>query len=193
MGVNYSTRHCFAFISIFLLLAGVTTLIVWLVYRPSKPSFHVIGAAIYDVNTTSSYVVSTTMQFTLVAHNPNKRSAAYIDRLSAYISYREEVITAPAPLPPMFLEREGTVIMSPMLGGEPVPVSPNVPGGLVTDEAYGVVALRVVLLGRLRWKAGAFRSGHYGMFAKCDVLIGLKKGHVGEVPILGSPDCSVDV
>jgi hypothetical protein len=80
-----------------------------------------------------------------------------------------------------------------VLGGAGVPVSVEVSNGLVMDEAYGVVALSVVLLGRLRWKAGAIKTLRYGVYVKCDVWVGLKKGFVGQVPLLGSPKCKVDI
>ncbi|XP_043689273.1 NDR1/HIN1-like protein 1 [Telopea speciosissima] len=179
--------------SVVLLLAGVTVLIVWVVYRPHKPRFTVVGAAIYDLNTTSPPIISTTMQFTIVTRNPNRRVSIYYDRLSAFVSYRNQEITLPTVLPPLFHERHSTVALSPILGGGAVPVSMEVENGLVMDEAYGVVGLRLVVLGRLRWKAGPFRSGHYGVYVKCDMLVGLKKGFVGQVPLLGSPDCIVDI
>ena len=74
-----------------------------------------------------------------------------------------------------------------------MPVSVDVASGLVTDEAYGVVALRLVFLGRIRWKAGAIKTMHYGAYVKCDMLVGLKKGFVGQVPLLGAPSCKVDI
>ena len=74
-----------------------------------------------------------------------------------------------------------------------VPVSMEVANGLLMDEAYGVMGLRVVLLGRLKYKAGAIWSAHYGVYVKCDVLVGLKKGVAGQVPMLGSPQCDVDI
>lgn len=83
--------------------------------------------------------------------------------------------------------------MSPVLGGGTVPVSVEVVNGLVMDESYGVVGLRLVLFGRLRWKAGAIKTGHYDVYVKCDMLVGLKKGVVGQVPLLGNPGCKVDI
>ncbi|KAF2315154.1 hypothetical protein GH714_038280 [Hevea brasiliensis] len=157
------------FITVFLLLAGLTVLIVWLVYRPHKPQFTVVGAAIYDLNTTSPPYISTSMQFTLVTRNPNKRVTIIYDKLSAYVSYRNQAITPPVVLPPLYHEKKSTVALSPVLGGAGVPVSVDVANGLMMDEGYGVVALRVVLLGRLRWKAGAIKTGRYGVYVKCDI------------------------
>ncbi|KAF6159634.1 hypothetical protein GIB67_034596 [Kingdonia uniflora] len=186
-------RFACTFIVIFLLLAGVTALIVWLVYRPHNPRFTVVGAAIYDLNTTTPSFITTTMQFTVVTRNPNKRTSIYYDRLSAFVSYRSQAITAPLMLPPLFHEKKSTVALSPILGGSFMPVSMVVGNGLITDQAYGVVGLRLVLMGRLRWKSGAFKSARYGVYVKCDMLVGLKKGFVGQVPLLGSPDCDVDI
>ncbi|KAL5795923.1 hypothetical protein ACOSQ2_000743 [Xanthoceras sorbifolium] len=180
-------------LAIFLLLAGVTALTLWLVYRPSKPHFSVVGAAVYDLNATAPPFITTSMQFTIVTRNPNKRVDIIYDKLSAYVSYRNQQITPPVYLPPLYHETKSTVAMSPVLGGGPVPVSVEVVNGLVVDEKYGVVGLRVVLLGRLRWKAGAIRTGRYGVYVKCDVWVGLKKGFVGQVPLLGSPPCKVDI
>ncbi|EEF47064.1 NDR1/HIN1-like protein 12 [Ricinus communis] len=180
-------------ITIFLLLAGLAVFIVWLIYRPHKPRFTVLGAAIYDLNTTSPPFVSASMQFTIVTRNPNKRVAIIYDKLSAYVSYRNQAITPTVVLPPLYHDKKSTVALSPVLGGAQVPVSVEVANGLVMDESYGVVALRVVLLGRLRWKAGVIKTGRYGVYVKCDIWVGLKRGLVGQVPLLGSPQCKVDV
>ncbi|KAF8379905.1 hypothetical protein HHK36_027370 [Tetracentron sinense] len=139
---NAACRFICGFIVVFLLLAGVTALIVWLVYRPHNPQFTVIGAAIYDLNTTSPPIISTTMQFTVVTRNPNSRVSIYYDRLSAFVLYRNQQITPPAMLPPLFHEEHSTVAMSPILGGMFVPVA----NGLVVDEAYGVLGLRCLCL-----------------------------------------------
>ncbi|KAJ4955338.1 hypothetical protein NE237_012121 [Protea cynaroides] len=186
-------RAVWTFLAVLLILAGVAVLIGWLVYRPDKPRFRVIDAAIYDLNTTYPPFISTAMQFTILTRNPNRRVSIYYERLSAFVSYRNQKITAPALLPPLYHKRHSTVVMSPILGGEAVPVSMEVVSGLGMDEAYGVVGFRLVLMGRLRWKPGLFRSGHYRVYVKCDLMVGLKNGVVGKVPLLGTPDCSVDV
>ncbi|KAF5178353.1 NDR1/HIN1-like protein [Thalictrum thalictroides] len=186
-------RSISTFIVILLLLAGVTALIVWLVYRPHSPHFTVVGAAIYELNTTTPTMISTTMQFTIVTRNPNKRTSIYYDHLSMYVSYRNQQITQAVLLPPLFHETKTTVALSPIIGGGFVPVSMEVANGLQMDQAYGVVGLRLVLVGRLKYKGGSIKSGHYGMYVKCDVMVGLKKGFVGQVPMLGSPDCNVDI
>ncbi|CAN1174034.1 hypothetical protein LINPERHAP2_LOCUS31042 [Linum perenne] len=60
---------------------------------------------------------------------------------------------------------------------------------LPSDQAYGV------LVGKLRWKFGVLRSEGNGVYDICDVWVGLKRllGVTGQVPLLASPHCTVDV
>ncbi|XP_004133755.1 NDR1/HIN1-like protein 12 [Cucumis sativus] len=186
-------RSVCACISIFLLVIGVVALTLWLVYRPIDPQFTVVGAAIYDLNMSSLPLLSTTMQFTIVTRNPNRRVSIYYDRLTVFVSYRNQQITSQVILPPLAHEKRSTVAMSPVLGGGAVAVSLEVANGLVTDQTIGVLGLRVVLLGRLRWKAGPLKTGRYSVYVKCDVLVGVKRGLVGQLPMLASPPCKVDI
>lgn len=186
-------RSCGLCLFIFLLLAGASAVAVCLIYRPRKPRFAVVGAAIYQLNATSQPIISTSMQFTIVTRNPNRRVSIFYDNLRTYVSYRNQQITPAVDLPPLYQETESTVALIPLLGSETVPASAEVVNGLMMDEASGVVALRVVLLGKLRWKAGAIKTVKYGVYVKCDVWVGLKKGAVGPVPLLGAPPCKVDI
>lgn len=185
-------RALCTFLITLLFLAGITALILWLVYRPHKPRFRVVSAAVFDLNATSPPFLSVTMQFTLTTTNSNQRVSFSYDQLSAFVSYRNQAITPPVMLPPLYHETRSTVVLSPVLGAASVPVSPEVSNGLAMDQAYGAVALRLVLSGKLRYKAGAIRTGRYGIYVKCDVLVGLRKGFVGQVPLLPSPGCEVD-
>ncbi|MQM22660.1 hypothetical protein Taro_055716 [Colocasia esculenta] len=191
--VSGASRACCCGLLAFVFLAGLTALILYLVYRPSKPRFTVIGAAVYELNATSQVptAISTSMQFTVAIRNPNERSSLILDRLTAYAVYRDQPITPPAPLPPLYQDEDSTVAVSPVLGGPFVPVSPEVAGGLVTDQAYGALGLRLVVMGRIKYKAGPFRSAWTRIFVRCDLLVGLKKGTYGQVPILGATQCSV--
>ncbi|XP_008777213.1 NDR1/HIN1-like protein 1 [Phoenix dactylifera] len=184
---------CTILVTIFL-LAGVIVLIVYLVYCPSKPHFTVTGATVFELSNSSTQpnVLSTSMHFTLVSRNSNERSSILYDHLSAYVSYRNQPITPPADLPPLLQNRASSIAISPVLGGDFVPDSGDVASGLLTDQAYGVVNLCFVLMGRLRYKSGPFRSGWYNMYVQCDMLIGIRNGATGPVPLINEPVCNVD-
>ncbi|XP_020585651.1 NDR1/HIN1-like protein 13 [Phalaenopsis equestris] len=195
---NPTTSHfqllCSAF-STLLILAGITALVLYLIYRPSRPHFTVLGAAIYHLNKTTlaapAIAISSSMQFTVAIHNPNSRASVQLDKLCAYLSYRDEPITPSSSLPSLYEEAGGTVVVSPVFGADIVPVSAEVEGELMNDESYGVVALQLVIMGRVSYRPGPFRSGLVGLYVKCDVLVGLKKGTAGQVPLLAQPYCIV--
>uniref|UniRef100_A0A7C9ABQ8 Late embryogenesis abundant protein LEA-2 subgroup domain-containing protein n=1 Tax=Opuntia streptacantha TaxID=393608 RepID=A0A7C9ABQ8_OPUST len=185
-----------------LLLVGLVALILWLIYRPHKPK----SAAVYFLNVTSPPFISASLQITIVTHNPNKRTSLYYDGLTVGVYYRNQAITPPVSLPPLALKTRTAVMMSPVVEGATVMAAGDVVEGLAADEAYGVVGLSWVMVGRVRYKAGGwFRSGHGRVFVRCDVIVGLKQGTPGvlnggafsnpsgQVPLLGAPPCFVDM
>lgn len=188
---NYRSRRVlFLLFLLLILLAGVTALVLYLVYRPSHPRFSITSASIITLQPAPSAIASA-MQFTLRIRNPNNRASVAYDRLAAYALYRGQPITPLVPFLPLFQERRSEVSVAPVLGSRaPVPVPADVAGGLATDlQAYGLVALRLVVLGRVQFKSGPFRSGWHSVRVRCDVLIGL---NAGLVPPFGASECDVD-
>ncbi|XP_073012102.1 NDR1/HIN1-like protein 1 [Typha latifolia] len=180
-----------------LFLLGLISLILYLIYRPSKPLISIASISIYSFSSSPSTpppnLLSTSMQLTILFHNPNRRASVLYDRLSAYVTYHDEPITPPVGIPPLYQERASSVSVSPVLGSGFVPVSPGVVLALETDRAYGVASMRVVVLGRVKYKSGPFRSRWYGLYVTCDALVGVKKGLAGPAPLLGEPQCKVNV
>ncbi|KAK7397481.1 hypothetical protein VNO78_18656 [Psophocarpus tetragonolobus] len=178
-------------ISMVVVIAGVTVLALWLVYRPEKPRLTVIGAAIYEVNMSSPALMSTSMQFSVVIKNPSRRASIYYDRLSAYVYYRKQAITPQLLLPPFYLHKHSSVSVAPLLGGTPLPVSLEVSDGFSVDQAYGVLPLSLIFHGRVRWIAGAIKTAHYPLYVNCDLLVAFKPGLLGHVPLLRVTPCHV--
>jgi hypothetical protein len=147
--------------------------------------------------------VAASFQCSLVIRNPSGRASARYDKLTAYVVYRGEAITAPVQLPPLAQDPDSAVVVAPVIGGgagaPPVPVSHDTAAALANDVSYGVVSLRVVLLGRVRFVSGPFRRGWRSMYARCDLLVGVRKGPgvgaagVPEAPLLGNPSCDVEM
>jgi hypothetical protein len=167
--------------------------VLWLVYRPHKPRFYVEGAAVYQLNVTDGSV-SSSMQFSVIVANPNRRLTVHYDRLVAFVRYRGEVITLVTPMANLYEGHRSFAVLSPMVGGNFVPLFPDAAGGLLADQAYGLVDLRLEIRGRIRWTTGFWKSSHYHLAAKCDLLLSVKQVATGgEVPLLGGQDCHVDV
>ncbi|CAA0831398.1 Late embryogenesis abundant (LEA) hydroxyproline-rich glycoprotein family [Striga hermonthica] len=181
-----------------LLLAAVTVLVLWLVYRPHQPKFRVVGAALQQLNATYSPTpsVSAAVQLTVVTRNPNRRVVLLYDQLSALVSYRGQPITPPAPLPPLRHGTKSTVALSPVLGGGgAVPAPPDLVGQILAAPDGGVAGLRLIIDGKIRYKADGpmFKRGWHGLRVRCDLVVArLMVGFVGQLPLLQSPPCAVD-
>jgi hypothetical protein len=83
--------------------------------------------------------------------------------------------------------------LSPVVGGgTAIPVSHDVMEGLMTDETYGLVGLRLVVQGRIRFQPGPFNGRWNPLYVRCDMLVGTQRGFMGQMPMLGNPNCYVD-
>ncbi|KAL9245449.1 hypothetical protein vseg_019103 [Gypsophila vaccaria] len=152
------------------------------------------------------------MQFVVHTRNPNKHTTLSYDRLAATVYYRNTAITPAVALPPLYHRKKSSVIIAPVVGGPPpavaVAVGWEVVNGLAADEAYGVVGFSWVVVGRVRYRVGGFKSGHSRVYVRCDVVVRLTNGGggggggfsggvyvnpSGQVPLLGTPPCLVDI
>uniref|UniRef100_A0A0E0EU64 Late embryogenesis abundant protein LEA-2 subgroup domain-containing protein n=1 Tax=Oryza meridionalis TaxID=40149 RepID=A0A0E0EU64_9ORYZ len=190
-------------------LAAAAALVLYLVYRPVMPQASVPRAAVYRLALASAaanasfaapaaHALAASVQFTLLLHNPSDRASLLYDGLVAYAAYRGEPATPPAPLPPVAQDRGADVAMSPLLGGAAVPVSSDAARALAADCAARRVQLRLVVMGRVKYSSGPFRSGWRDLYVRCNVVVGLSTeaavagGGGGDVPLLEYPRCAVD-
>uniref|UniRef100_A0A0E0M3T0 Late embryogenesis abundant protein LEA-2 subgroup domain-containing protein n=1 Tax=Oryza punctata TaxID=4537 RepID=A0A0E0M3T0_ORYPU len=191
-------------------LAAAVALALYLVYRPVRPQASVSRAAVYRLASANgslatsfpsaapapTHALAASVQFTLLLHNPSDRASLLYDGLVAYAAYRGEPVTPPAPLPPVVQDRGADVVMSPLLGGAAVPVSPDTARALAADCAARRVQLRLVVMGRVKYRSGPFRSGWRDLYVRCNVIVGLSTEAAvaggGDVPLLEYPRCAVD-
>jgi hypothetical protein len=183
----------FAILSL-LIIVGITALVLYLVYRPSHPHFSIVSVAIVSFsNSTSPFnTITTAVHPTLVIYNPNSRTKICYDRVEMYVTYHDSPITSPVLLPPLSQDKGTAVVVAPVLGGPAVPVSPDVLNGLVADRSFGVVPLRLIAVGRIRYDPGPFHGRWSSLYFRCNMLVGAKTGISGPVPLLSNPDCNVD-
>uniref|UniRef100_A0A8I6YU20 Late embryogenesis abundant protein LEA-2 subgroup domain-containing protein n=2 Tax=Hordeum vulgare subsp. vulgare TaxID=112509 RepID=A0A8I6YU20_HORVV len=192
-------------------VAAVIALALFLVYRPMKPQATVARAGVYRLVSAAApgannsaptpYALSATVQFTLLLHNPSDRTAVTYDALLAYVTYRGEMVAPPAQLPLVLQDPGADVGLSPLLGGDggaPVPVSADAVDALRADCVAGRVQLRLVVMGRVRYRSGPFKSAWRDLYVRCDAILGVTVqaaaggGGGGDVPLLEYPKCAVD-
>ncbi|KAH6789745.1 Late embryogenesis abundant hydroxyproline-rich glycoprotein family [Perilla frutescens var. frutescens] len=192
-------RRLFAGALGFVIVVLFLILLIWLILRPTKPHFVLQDATVFAFNLSGGNTLTTTVQVTLAARNPNDRIGIYYDRVDVYAAYHGQQITLPTLLPSTYQGHKDSTVWSPFLYGNAVPVAPYLGVALTQDEIAGTVMVNIRVRGRIRWKVGTFISGGYHLYVNCPAYInsgGWNNGiAVGPAAIKYQliMDCHVDV
>ncbi|CAN6439083.1 unnamed protein product [Victoria cruziana] len=184
-------RRLFAGLMAFIIVVLFLILMIWLILRPTKPSFVLQDANIMEFRLSSPNQLTSRMQVTVASHNPNGRVGIYYDRLEVYASYMGQQITLRTVLPPTYEGHHDADVWSPFLLGPSVPISPYLAASLEHAHDYGVGPFSIRIDGRLRWKVGSWTSGHYHIHVECDAYLSFSGSSAHTV--FPSSNCYTDV
>ncbi|KAJ3677925.1 hypothetical protein LUZ60_001728 [Juncus effusus] len=171
-------RRLFSCLFCILFLAGLVILLIWLILRPTKPTFALQSLSILNLTLSNSqtYNLTTlvvTLQLTLASRNPNSHIGVYYGHLDSFASYRSQMITAPTILPSVYLISGDSVVWSPFVstpsGG--AALAPPLGTALLEDQTAGQLLLHVEVTGTLKWKVGTLVTGSYHLHANCPALL----------------------
>ncbi|KAI4378208.1 hypothetical protein MLD38_015721 [Melastoma candidum] len=156
-------------------------LLVWLVLRPSKPSFSLQQASVYHLSLSDSVpaaasFLNSSFQLTFVASNPNSRLGIYYDSLRVYASYQGQQITGLTSFPPFYQDHGEKNLLSASLTGSNLPVAPYFGSEVARDQVSGKLTVRFAVDGRIRWKVGKWVSGKYRMNVECITAMDFGRG-----------------
>ncbi|KAJ4810951.1 hypothetical protein LUZ62_023517 [Rhynchospora pubera] len=186
---------------IFLLfIVGLAVLLVWLILRPTKPTFSLQSISVLNLTLSKSdesynfTVLFTTLQLSIFSRNPNSHIGIYYDRLHTVGSYRNQQITSPTTLPAAYLTSGDSVIWAPYVStpSSGAILAPSLGDALVQDQAAGVLLLHVEVMGRLRWKVGTWVSGGYHLHASCPAYLSADSNG-GSFRFRQITGCTVDI
>lgn len=156
---------------VLVILVLLAVLITWAILQPKKPQFTLQDATVFAFNLSAPNILSSVLQLTVIARNPNSHISIYYDDLDTYVVYRDQQITYPTSVPSGYQTTHATFIWSPFVYGQYVPIAPVIGAMLAGDEQLGTVPLEVKMDGSVRWKVGAFTSGEYRIHVSCPALI----------------------
>nr|ABR16330.1 unknown [Picea sitchensis]ACN40754.1 unknown [Picea sitchensis] len=186
-------RRCMGSLFVLVVIALFVILVVYLVLHPHKPRFYVQDATVHQLNLTNGLLTSS-LQFSIVSHNPNDRIGVYYDSLNAYATYAGEQITPQCSLTPFYQGDNDVDVLSPILYGNSVALAPFVADHLNYEKQNGVLSLTLKMYGRIRWKVGSWTSGRYHLNVNCFAIMGMRNsGNAGQVPLQPGTRCDVEV
>lgn len=184
-------RGCVGCLFVLLVIVLLVILVVYLALHPHKPRFFVQDATIRQLNLTNGFLTSS-LQFSIVSHNPNDKIGVCYDSLNALAYYDSQQITPPCMLSPFYQGHKDTDILSPILNGNSVSLAPFVADHLNYEKQNGLLSLTLKMYGRIRWKVGTWTSGHYHMNINCFAIMGMTNNG-GNVPLQPGTKCDVEV
>nr|ABK22753.1 unknown [Picea sitchensis] len=177
----------------FLLIVLFVILVIFLALHPHKPRFYLQNATVRELNVSDGLLTSS-LQFTVLSHNPNDRIGVLYDSLSIYASYLGQQITDEYRLPHFYQDDNDFNVLNPVLCGNSVPLAAVVCEHLNSERQNGLLSLSLRMDGRIRWKVGTWTSGHYHLNVNCWTISGMGNNDFGgQVPIQQDTRCHVEV
>ncbi|CAN6480512.1 unnamed protein product [Victoria cruziana] len=163
-------------------IVSIVMIIILVLYtlHPSKPKFSLQEADIYKMNLSSNHLLSSVMQVTVVAKNPNQRVGIYYDNLGAYVVYKGQQITVHSSFPPFYQGHDDVNVLSSWMSGNSIPVSPSFSEDMGIDQSAGKLQMNVKLTGRVRWKVCTWASGHHSLEVDCHAFLAYNPNNVSD-------------
>ncbi|GJN21246.1 hypothetical protein PR202_gb08707 [Eleusine coracana subsp. coracana] len=160
-----------SFLLALVLIVAFIALVIFLALRPSKPAFYLQDLQLRRPISLGDPSLTASAQVTLASRNPNDHVGVFYKRLDVFVTYRDEPITVPVSLPPIYQGHRDVSVWSPVLAAESVPVAGYVADAMKQDVAMGFVSLQVKVDGRVKWKVGSWVSGSYHLFVSCPAVL----------------------
>ncbi|KAJ0972745.1 hypothetical protein J5N97_020704 [Dioscorea zingiberensis] len=188
-------RNLFIAVIIFIFIILLIIFIIWLILHPSRPHISLQSSSIYQLNlSTSSTLLTTTLQATISTYNPNDHIGIYYHNLHVYSTYKGQQITFPTALPEEYQGHHEGLVWSPFLYGSNVPLGEFSGRSMEEDETAGLVLFYVKVDGKVRWRVGSWMSSYYHITAYCPAFFSIDKSN--QQPLFKfqhATSCSVDV
>ncbi|KAL6988556.1 hypothetical protein U1Q18_014308 [Sarracenia purpurea var. burkii] len=164
-------RRACAGLLIFNFILLVVILLIWAILQPKKPQFILQDATIYAFNLSYPNTLTSAIQVTISATNPNNQISVYYNNLNVFATYQKQQITYFTTIPPTYQGQNDVNVWSPFIVGTNVPVASYNGVALSQDEADGRVILLININGQVRWKVGTYITGDYHLHVNYPALI----------------------
>ncbi|KAL0555284.1 hypothetical protein IC582_009227 [Cucumis melo] len=154
-------------------VVGIAVLVLWLVFRPHKLTFHVTDAELTRFNISGNQL-HYNMALNLTVRNPNNRIGVYYDVIEASPFYKDQRLNTQW-LPPFYQDHKTTTVLSPHFNGQQIVF---LAGDKLTEfngeTLAGVFNVDLTFRLQLRLKVGAVRIGKFKPKVNCELKVPLK-------------------
>lgn len=175
-----------------IIIAAIAGGVVYVLYRPHRPTFSVSSLRISQFNLTSSNELTTKFNFTITVRNPNKKIVFYYDPVS--ISFNSnDVDVGDGSIPAFTMGKKNTTLLRTIVStsGQTVDDSSNLKSDLKKKKS---VPLKIQLDTKVKAKIGSFKTKKVPIRVTCEgIKAAAPSGKTATAATTSDAKCKVDL
>ncbi|KAL1224092.1 NDR1/HIN1-like protein 13 [Cardamine amara subsp. amara] len=186
-------------IILLVLIVAAASAVVYLIYRPQRPSFAVSSLKISSLNFTSATHLTTAISLSVIARNPNK-NVGFIYDVTDITLYKsstggdDDVIIGKGSIPSFVHGKKNTTLLRSTIGSPPVDLDEVSASKLKGDlKAKKAVAVKIVLNTKVKAKMGSMKTPKSGIRVTCEgIKVVAPTGKTATTASTTAAKCKVD-
>ncbi|CAN7134136.1 NDR1/HIN1-like protein 6 [Brassica rapa] len=186
-------------IILLIVLVAAASAVVYLIYRPQRPSFSVSSLKVSSLNLTSAAHLATAISLSVVARNPNKNVGFSYDVADITV-YRvspgdDDVVIGKGSIASFVHGKKNTTLLKSTVGSPPGDLDELSAGKLKGDlKAKRGVAVKIVLNTKVTVKMGAVKTPKSGIRVTCEGIRAVAPtGKKTTTAVTTAAKCKVDL
>ncbi|KFK43947.1 hypothetical protein AALP_AA1G195300 [Arabis alpina] len=186
-------------IILLILIAAAVSAVVYLIYRPKQPSFTVSSLKISTLNFTSATHLTTSIQLSVIAINPNKNVGFNYDvtDITVYKTSAgdDDVVLGKGTIGSFVHGKKNTTLLRSSIVSPPEDLDEISAGKLKGDlKAKKGVAIKIVLNTKVKVKMGSVKSPKSGFRVTCEgIKAAAPTGKKAAMATTSAAKCKVDL
>ncbi|GLT55967.1 hypothetical protein SLA2020_290450 [Shorea laevis] len=182
-------------IIVLIILAAVAGAIVYVLYRPQRPSFTVSSLKISTFNLTAASRLTTKINLNISAKNPNKKLVYIYNPVSVSLTTADDIDVGDGSLPSFVHPTKNTTLLKVAITGTSQELDDAAASKLKTDlKSKKGVALKLKLNTKVKVKMGALKTPKVGVRVSCEgIRATVPTGKTATTASTSNAKCKVDL
>ncbi|KAI3806828.1 hypothetical protein L1987_22743 [Smallanthus sonchifolius] len=177
-------------IMLLIVISAIAAAVVFLLYRPHRPSFSVSNLQISQFNLTSSNQLNTRFNLTLAASNPNNKMTFYYDPVSVSVN-SNGVDVGDGSIPAFVAAKKSTKTLKAVVRGENVDYKSDLKSDLKEKKS---LLLKIEMNAKVKVKIGRCESKKAHVRVVCDGIKAVDpRGESATAAVIKNSKCKVDL
>ncbi|OAY36506.1 NDR1/HIN1-like protein 13 [Manihot esculenta] len=186
----------FFIIFVILLLAAIAGAIIYVIYRPHRPTFSVSGFKISSLNLTSSSHLTTNINMNITARNPNKKLVYIYNPVTIVVTTdKDDILIGNGLLPSFVHGTKNTTLLKATITSSGQQLDDASSSRLKTDlKSKNGLDLKIELETKVKLKMGGLKTPKIRIRVACDgIKATVPSGKTATTASVSKAKCKVDL